>query len=207
MPNNIAKTVAGLVVLLLILGGVYFLQRQKSKSLPQAMTSVSPSAALVQPGESVVYALTVENPGKEILAGYIVEASIMDLQELSTLVDAQGANYNSATGSLVWTPLDVAANGSIQKKITVRVKNDLPASSDLVMKLRFGNETSVAVARAQALTPTPSPSSAGGSPGETPGNVAGAYAPQSGPSGWLSFILALGITLSVSIYRFKRSII
>lgn len=211
------RTIVAVIVLLLILGLIYVLQRGKNndkKTSNQVILSASASSPTANKGDIVTYTLNVENPGNKIVPGYIVEANISDLQELSTLIDAEGANYNPATGSLIWTPIDVPKKGSIQKKISVKVKDELPASSDMVMSLKFGNETTVAVVRSDNSAATPGAggnpdaprSNTGSSPGSTKGAAVSYNSPKTGPSEWLSLILALFSTAGFTLFRFKRKL-
>lgn len=152
------------------------------------------------PNDVIVYTLTVSNTSEDVIPGYVVETNIGDLSELANLTDAAGANYNANTNSLMWTPLDIPAEGSITKEFTVRVKENLPAGSDLLMTLSFNNEVAVAVAPAQVAgnanpTPTPNP---------TPGPSPSYAAPTTGPSLWFAILLGLVFTVGLLLYRTAR---
>jgi hypothetical protein len=154
-------------------------------------------AVTANPQDVLVYTLTVENPTDEAISGYVVETSIDDLSELATLTDAAGANYNAATNALMWTPLDVPAEDTIQKQFSVRIKDSLPADSDLLMTASFGNEIAVTVSNGTTAAPVPTPN-----PGVTPSYEA----PTTGPSLWFAVLLALSFTTGIVLYRAAKSI-
>jgi hypothetical protein len=146
----------------------------------------------------IIYTLNAANPNDKVISGYVMSVSIGGLTGASTLIDAQGANYNSGNNSLVWTPLDIPSNGAIQKQFTVRVNDTLPANaSDRVLKVTFNNELDVNVDNnAVATNHTARPGSVGGS---------GAYkAPTTGIPGWISFYLALFLTFGIMLFRTAR---
>ena len=150
------RTLIGLLVLLLILGAVIWLTRHKNNDNDQASTpllsvyaynktkNIPAQQAEAVPNDEIVYTLSVENQSDKVISGYIVEANISEISDKSTLIDASGASYNSATSSLVWTPLDIPANNQIQKQFTVRV-NPVVAGADKVMRIKFDNEVTVAI--------------------------------------------------------------
>lgn len=143
-----------------------------------------------RPDDTLVYTLTAQNPNDKVISGYQVSVQIGDLTGNATLTDAQGGNYDSGSNSLVWTPLDIPANGQIQKQFSVRVKNPLPANSNNSLKLTFNNQVVTTISTTKVST--------------RPGNIGstGAYtAPKTGIPGWISFYLAGFITLGVFLYR------
>jgi hypothetical protein len=149
-------------------------------------------------GDELVYTLNVQNTSDEVISSYVVETNIADASELATLTDAQGANYNAGTNSLTWTPLDIPGNGSIERQFTVRVKDTLPAESDLLISVRYDNEVLVNVTRTAVVTPIPKPT-----PSPTPSPFT---APRTGPSVWFAFILAIAFTAGIVLYKASKSI-
>lgn len=144
----------GLIVLIAIVLAVIFVPKNKEEKTNPAVLSVSAfnqtknsiaEDAPANPDDLVTYTLRAENPTDEVISGYVVEAKIQDLSELATLTDASGANFNSNTNFLVWTPLDIPAKGYIEKTFTVQVKPEIPADSDGVMTVEFNNQVQVAV--------------------------------------------------------------
>ncbi len=205
------KTIATVIVLLLILGGLYWYQQSKKDSNDSTDVDLSVSvynqtknadgaAVTASPKDSLVYTLHVENNTNKDIKDYVVETSIDDISQQATLIDAQGASFDAGNNSIMWTPLDVPANGSIEKQFTVRVKDTLSEDSDLVMTVSFGNELAVSTVR------TASPST---NPGPTPVPVVAKppyKAPVSGPSAWFAFLLAISFTAGIVLYRTAKRI-
>lgn len=154
------------------------------------------------PKDVLVYTLNVANTSDDVISGYVVETNIDDLSELATLTEAAGANYNASTNSLMWTPIDVPANSSIQKTFTVSVKDTLPTDSDFVMSTAFGNEANVNVKQVAAVTPAPTPTPVAVNPGSNPSY----QAPTTGPSVWFAFMLAMTFTAGIVLYRAAKRI-
>ncbi|HYE22824.1 MAG TPA: hypothetical protein VD998_04525 [Verrucomicrobiae bacterium] len=152
------------------------------------------------PRDVVVYTLTVENPTDEVVSGHVTEVNIADITELATLIDAQGANYNSANNSLVWTPLDVPQNGSYDKKFTVRVKDSIPTGSDKQMTANFGGDLVVNVDSGVAVAPTPPPVV---TPTPQPTPAPKYTAPTTGPESTLVILLAIISAVTVVTYLRK----
>lgn len=199
------KTLIGVIVLLVVLGIIVGIQqlRKKTEEQPAALFSVTAfnqtknsdaTATPASPNEVLVYTLSARNQSDKVISGYVLEINIEDISKLAILIDAQGANYNSQTNSLIWTPLDIPANGSIEKQFTVRIKDPLPADSDRLMTAKFNNEINVQVLPQQVagidngVTPPPSSYSA----------------PTTGPSGWLAILLASAAMSGILILRRKR---
>jgi hypothetical protein len=203
------KTILTVAVLIILLGLLYWFQQSRENDDVSADTDLTISvfnqtknadgtAVAASPKDVLVYTLTVNNTSDDVISGYVVETNIEDISELATLTDAQGANYNAATNSLTWTPLDVPAESSIEKQFTVAVKENLPADSDLIMTASFGDEVAVTVNKsAVANNPGPTPTPAPRDPYK---------APTSGPSAWFAFLLAITFTAGVVIYKTAKRI-
>ena len=209
-----ARTIITVIILLAIIGGVYWYQQSRDNDDVSARTELSMSAfnqtknadastVNASPKDVIVYTMTVQNTSDDDISGYVVETSIDDISELATLIDAAGANYNASTNSLMWTPLDIPANGSIEKQFTVRVKDSLPSDSDFVMSASFNNEVLVNVSRPTASN-NPSPAPGAGNPSPTPNPTY--QAPTTGPSVWFAFLLAMLFTAGIILYRAAKRI-
>jgi hypothetical protein len=206
------RVIVIIVIVLLLIGGGYWIWKlsQEENSGSEVVTKISAfnqtknaDAITVNasPRDVIVYTLTVENTTDDVVNGYEVTADIADITDAATLIDAQGANYNSSNNSLVWTPLDVPANGSFDKKFTVRVKDGQPASSDYIMTARFNNELAINIDRSSvAATPPPQPPPA---PSPTPSPY---QAPTTGPSVAVIALIAGGFTLGFLMFRFARNL-
>jgi hypothetical protein len=102
---------------------------------------------------------------------------------------------------LMWTPLDIPGQGSIEKQFTVRIKDTLPEGSDLLMSVSYNNEVIVSVAKSVTVTPPPP------APQPTPAVSQPPYkAPTTGPSAWFAFMLAMAFTAGVILYRTSKRI-
>lgn len=187
------RTIVSIIVLLLIIAGVIWLVNRKQSEPATPVLSISAynqtknadaTTVTASPDDIVMYTLTAENQSDKTIPGYVVEAQISEITDKATLTEASGASYNSATDSLVWTPLDIPANDSITKQFTVRVNPTVAGSPSTAMKIKFNNELVVSIA----------PQQVAGS--NTDGNSTnGNYkAPKTGPSESLPIFLALGVT-------------
>ncbi|HYC29701.1 MAG TPA: hypothetical protein VEB42_12805 [Chitinophagaceae bacterium] len=200
------RTIITVIILLAIAALIFWYQQSRDNDDASADVTQSVSVfnrtknadattVTASPNDELVYSLKVQNDTDEVVSSYVVETNIEDISELATLIDAQGANYNASTSSLTWTPQDVPANGAIEKQFTVRVKENLPTDSDLLMSARYNNEVLVSVGRGPvAVTPTPAPT-------PTPYK-----APSSGPSAWFAFLLAIAFTAGIVLYRAAKNI-
>ena len=150
MERSTVRNITIIIVLLaLVAAGVWFYKKDEKKTeVVTPILSVSAfnqtqgkdaSGVSAHPHDSVAFNLTAENPSDKVIPGYVVQVNIADITSKATLIDASGASYNSATNSLVWTPLDIPAKSHIEKQFVVRI-NDIAVNSDNVLKLQFNNE-------------------------------------------------------------------
>ncbi len=199
------RTLISLILLILVIGAIVWFAVSRDNEAPTPLLSVSATNQTknkpatdqpANPQDVIVYTLTAENQTEEVIPGYIMEVNISEITDKASLVDASGAAYNSATNSLVWTPLDIPANESITKTFSVKV-NSLPANtSNSVLKVKFNNELAIDVS-----TPQVSGSNHPVQP-TTP-----LTAPKSGASEWIPVLLAIISTfafLAVRKYRFAK---
>lgn len=197
------RTIFGILALLVILAVIIVAQqaRKNKKSEEQAGPVISLAAfnetknvdaetVPANPNDVVVYTLSANNQNNKDISGYVMEINIGQITPVATLVDASGANYNSATNSLVWTPLDIPKDGTIEKKFTVRIREDVPVG-DLTMTARFNNEVTVHIVKQQVAGNT------------TPPPATPPVAPRTGPGVWVVFLLASATTVGISLIRHK----
>lgn len=201
MPN---RTIVQLIVLVVVIAAVIFFVTRKSDdetitpilsvTAENQTKNVAASSTAAHPGDVIKFILTAENQTDKVISGYVLEANIAELIDKVTLVDATGASYNSANNSLVWTALDIPANGSINKQFSVKV-NPLPAgTSNLVLKMKFNNELDIAVSAPVLGTVTTT----------SPGAGTTYNAPKTGSSTDLVVWLSLLITVSYYLHRNYR---
>jgi len=184
------RTLAGLIVLLIILGGVIWLTTkttQKAEIITPVL-SVRASTLSAHPQDTVVFTLSAENQTDTVIPGFVIEVDISQVTDKSVLLDAQGASYNSANNSLVWTPLDIPAHGLIQKQFTVRVNPLATGSMNPVMRITFNNELNIALSRLQVAGAETTPKTS-------------FKAPVTGPGLNITFILAFLATGGLFLAR------
>jgi hypothetical protein len=195
------NTLIGVVVLLLALGGIIWFAAVHRKTNETVIPLLSVSAfnqtqnadattAPARAQDQVTFTLTAQNQTDKTIPGYVIEANISQITDKSTLIDATGASYNSGTNSLVWTPLDIAAGQSIEKKFTVRVN---PTTSSSVMQIQFNNQLQVSIASSSVAGAKTPPTSAGSQPYK---------APVTGNSG--SFIVILSLLTTFGIWGVRK---
>jgi hypothetical protein len=210
------RTIITVIVLAVILGIIFLIQQlnREEEQGNNAVLSVSAynqtknddaAKAAANPKDVIVYTLTAENQSNEPIRGFVFETNIADITELATLIDAQGANYNSGSNSLVWTPIDIPENGSVEKKFTVRIKDELPANSDLTMAVKFNNEVKVSVVRSVATNNNGSTRGASTDAGSTPGRT-DYTAPNTGIPFNVTMVLALCATLGIFLFRLAHKL-
>jgi len=101
------------------------------------------------PQDLILYTLSAENPTNKVIANYRMEVNISDLGDKATLIDANGASFDSSTSSLVWNSVDIPASGSIQKQFSVKINELTAANPNPVIKISFNNVTTVGVSEAK----------------------------------------------------------
>jgi hypothetical protein len=199
--NRTIALVLVLVIIALISWAVYHNKHKNSNTATNPNLSVAVqdqtqnadgTTVTAHPKDTLIYTLTAQNPTDKVISGYVIQVGIGDVTKVATLIDAQGANYDSSNNSLLWTPLDIPANGSIQKQFTVRIKDVLPANSaDRIAKVSYSNEVVTTLGDTTATTTRP---------GVTGSGVT-YTAPKTGIPGWISFYLAGFITFGVFLFR------
>ena len=202
------RTVIAVIVLVAMAALVMWLvnRKEKNQTLEPVLSvtafnktqNVTASDTNANPDDEIVYTLTAENHFDKVISGYVVEANISELAPKVTLGDAQGASYNSAISSLVWTLIDIPANGSIIKQFNLKVNALQAGSNNDVLKFKFNNELDIAVAKKVAN------GNVSGGAISTDGK-GGYKAPKTGAGTGLIFVLALITTAIFGVYKFRRS--
>jgi len=200
------RTFAILIVLLLVIAGVVFFARRKTGNTAtpvlsiaaQNQTKKTPATNVTAtPGDVIVYALTAENQSDKVIAGYIMQVSLSSVTDKAALLDASGAQYNSAINSLVWTPLDIPAHGSIQKTFSVKISPLAAGSANTTLKINFNNEIDISIAAPAVVAGTSTSNPADNN----------YQAPVTGASDELPLFLAFLVTtgaVATRIIRLKR---
>lgn len=194
------RTIISLIVLVLVVGAVIWYAVSRKEETPAPALSVSAynqtqgksaTDSNANPQDLIVYTLTAENQSDKTIPGYIMEANISEITDKASLVDASGAAYNAGTNSLVWTPQDIPAKESINKKFSVRVNPLASGSNSSVMKIKFNNEIAINITPSQPAVS-----------GDIAQNNSPKTAPKSGASEWIP--LALAVMATVLYFTFRR---
>lgn len=106
---------------------------------------------VANPGDVVIYGLAVKNTSKDTtIKGYQVQENILDILEYADVTDYHGGTNKE--GIVTWPAQDIKANETINKQITVRIKNPLPqtpvaasnpSSFDMKLTNHFGNTVEI----------------------------------------------------------------
>lgn len=116
------------------------------------------SDATAQPGDRMIYTLTVENTGLSE-GEYTVRDNLSDVMEYADVLDVDGGTVEkdgngSTTGFVSWPTETLAAGEAVQKTVVVQVKDIIPAtprnegnpeSYNCTMTNSFGTSTHVMV--------------------------------------------------------------
>ena len=97
--------------------------RKTASNQSQGLTDAN--GTLAQAGDVIVYTLSATNKGKQAIKGFIMDENISDVLEYAGLVDVSGGTIDS-TNTVVWPQEDIAAGATLQKTITVQVKDPIP---------------------------------------------------------------------------------
>lgn len=73
----------------------------------------------------IVYTLSVKNTGTQAVKGFVIEENLSDVLEYATIVDLNGGQLDQDNMAR-WPRQDIAAGATIEKKITVKVKDPVP---------------------------------------------------------------------------------
>ncbi len=198
------RIVIAIVAIILIIAAIVWINNgDKEATTPVLSVSAfnqtkntSATEVAANPDDTIAFTLSAENQSDEVIPGYIVEANISGITDKATLVDASGASYNSATDSLVWTPLDIQPRETISQKFTVRV-NPLPSGSGVgPLTIKFNNELTVSIQPSTISGNTNPP------PVTNPGS--GYIAPTAGASEWIPVIFAGLMTVA---FMFRKRLL
>jgi uncharacterized repeat protein (TIGR01451 family) len=160
----------------------------KTQNLPDANGSTA------KPGDTIEYTLKTTNQGKATIKQYVVNENISDVLDYATMIDARGGTLNDSN-IISWPAQDIKGSQTIEKIITVRIKDPLPNTPvsasdpghfDLAMTNVYGNTITIKLPPSIIKTT----------------EVVAAQLPNTGPG--TSLIIAFTITMIVG-YLFARS--
>lgn len=102
--------------------------------------------------DTVLYTLKVTNKGTQAVKGFVIEENMSDVLEYAEITDMHGGQKDDKQ-IVRWPKQDIAAGTSIQKQISVKIKDPVPqtpisasdpASFDLVMtNVYYGTSVSI----------------------------------------------------------------
>ncbi len=81
-----------------------------------------------KPGDIIQYTLTVKNSASVPAKNFTVQENLSDVLDYADPSSLNGGTLD-ANGLLTWPPVDVPADGSMQKMFTVQVKDPLPKTA------------------------------------------------------------------------------
>lgn len=111
----------------------------------QTQKITSAGGTVARAGDVIVYTLSAKNKGTVAVKGFIMDENLSDVLEYADIVDLQGGTLDTSN-HVVWDKADIAAAATLQKTITVKVKDPIPqtpvsasdpTSFDLVMNNVF----------------------------------------------------------------------
>ncbi|HSX27691.1 MAG TPA: DUF11 domain-containing protein, partial [Patescibacteria group bacterium] len=79
-------------------------------------------------GDIILYTLSVYNSGKIDVKDYVIQENIGDVLEYADKKDLHGATIDSHN-NVVWPKTDIKAGQTVQKTLTVTVKNPIPTTN------------------------------------------------------------------------------
>jgi len=81
----------------------------------------------VKAGDVIEYTLSVTNIGKVKVPGFIFRESLSDVLDYADVVDLHGGKMDSHQ-IVTWPAIDVKSKQTVQKLITVKIKNPIPST-------------------------------------------------------------------------------
>lgn len=102
-------------------------------------------------GDTIQYTLRVKNTGKATVKKFVIQENLTDVLEYADLVDLHGGSKD-AFSVASWPAVDVPAQTTVTRLITVRIKNPIPqtptppsnpGSFDMTMTNVYGNVVNI----------------------------------------------------------------
>jgi uncharacterized repeat protein (TIGR01451 family) len=109
------------------------------------------NGTMAKPGDQITYTLTIHNSSDTAVSKVIMQEDLYDVLQYAKVVSLSGGTIDKA-GQVTWSPVNVPAQGSVQKTIVVRVKDTLPdtpspasnpGSFDMMMTNVFGDTINI----------------------------------------------------------------
>jgi uncharacterized repeat protein (TIGR01451 family) len=84
---------------------------------------------LAAPGDTIEYKFSISNTGTGKAAGFVVQDNLRDILQYADIQDSHGGQAN-ADKIISWPKIDIAPGQTIDKLLTVRVKNPVPQTNN-----------------------------------------------------------------------------
>lgn len=131
---------------------------KSAQNITQALNNEQTTNTKANPNDIIEYTLTTHNSYDYDRANYTVSDDITDILDYANLdkafLTSQGGSYDDATRTVTWTGQTVKANGDLNLKFRVIVKDPVPATNlpgamassyDCVIGNAYGNEVSIPI--------------------------------------------------------------
>ncbi len=122
---------------------------KRAKNITQNVANANGTVA--KPGDVIEYSLVAENTANITIPKFVIQENISDILDYADVTSLNGGRLG--TGSIVsWPAVSIKAKSSVTKKITVKVKNPLPATPrstsdpgrfDMVMTNVYGDTVTI----------------------------------------------------------------
>jgi len=108
---------------------------------------------MAQAGDTIQYTLFAENTGKAAVKAFVFQENMSDVLDYATIADLQ-AGQQDANNIVTWPAISIDAGETVQKQITVKVKEPIPQTPvstsdgghfDLTMTNVYGNTVNITV--------------------------------------------------------------
>jgi uncharacterized repeat protein (TIGR01451 family) len=76
-------------------------------------------------GDTITYRLIVRNTGTQTVPKFVIEENLSDVLQYSDIVSLDGGKLDDSQ-TAVWPAIDIGAKKTVEKKITVKVKDPIP---------------------------------------------------------------------------------
>ncbi|HEX9679205.1 MAG TPA: hypothetical protein VGA08_01120 [Candidatus Saccharimonadales bacterium] len=113
---------------------IVFVKRAKNET--QGIDDANGTTA--QPGDTIIYEIAAENVGSQA-DEVLFQEDIADILEYADLIDSDDASISDDGNVLSWGLIEVKPDQEIIKRITVRIKDPIPASPSPANNLESNN--------------------------------------------------------------------
>lgn len=103
-------------------------------------------------GDTITYTLSAKNTGTIPVQSFGIEENIGDILDYADVVDLHGGTLDATTHIAKWPAGSISAGGTMQQKLTVKIKNPIPQTPvsasnpgtyDLTMTNVYGNTVNI----------------------------------------------------------------